>query len=1541
MPIVIPSTASLVVKTLGFLGGFGPSVSTAFSSLGFAVDDANKADTSGYVTNDLVTSIAAAAGSISSLVGFCGEFSLTAGGKTLSTISGVFGLVAGGAAWANDVNKMYKTYQMGGTVNESDAAAFAGDFISWAAGIALMGDPPAAALLVVGVVAVDIATTYIALSSTGKYNLNNLANNVLGAASNVIQSASQAAQTQLNSMADNIFGCLSGDPAAVNSLSLTGVIGDFLQSDGSLYSVNKQVSDAFSACSLYPQRVDPFALDLDGDGIETSGVSAINPVMFDINGTGVKQAVGWISADDGLLALDRNGNGVIDSGAELFGDATTKSDGQKAEDGFDALADLDSNGDGVIDSKDAQFANLLVWRDLNQDGISQSNELFTLAQVGVVSINVANTSHSAELDNGNVIEDIGTYTRSDGTLEAAGTAGQLADVDLAEDTFQSSFTDTVPLTDEAAGLPDMQGSGQVRSLREAASLSTTFAGLLEQFKAATTSADQRALVAQIVQAWSDTSTMATTFTGAYAGHNLTVDMQGVWSPDDVQPGTDAYNAWADMLTVMEHFNGRTYQPVPDGTDPVNLTLWHSARDLLQQSYQALCDSVYENLALQTRLQPYLSAVSVSIADDGTTSLDFSGLTSALSAAVQANPAQGLMDWLELTQFESSNWGQYGWDGKASMIAFISSEQQAGAWDALAAQLPPSFADEAAQYGLTVLTNGNVRVFAGSGDDVMVGTAGNDTISTGDGNNLVIAGQGDDTIYGGANSDTYLFNLGDGNDTIQDYGTGTDVLRFGPGIKPSDVFVFAAANGRDLILKLANGYDSVTIANYYSAGSGSHDYRIEQFEFDDGTVWDASTIQANGGADIIGTDRADAITSTGVDGGVIDAGKGNDTITGGALSDTYVFNLGDGADTILDYGTGTDVIRFGAGISPADVSLSASMSGQDLILSLANGTDKITIRNYFVSGSGGHDYRIEQVQFADGTVWDSSILTAGGANITGTAGADIITSTGIDGDVITGGPGNDRINGGALSDTYVFNLGDGADTIVDYGTGTDVLRFGAGINPADVSLSSSLTGQDLIIALANGTDKVTVQNYFVTGSGGHDYRIEQIQFADGTVWDASMLTSAGADITGTAGPDIITSTGVDGDVITGGPGNDRINGGALSDTYVFNLGDGADTILDYGTGADVIRFGTGINPANVTLSASLTGQDLIISLSNGTDRITVQNYFAAGSGGHDYRIEQIQFADGTVWDSSMLTAAGANITGTAAAEVITSTGVDGDVITGGPGNDRINGGALSDTYIFNLGDGADTISDYGTGTDVLRFGAGINPSDVSLRAANGGADLVIALANGSDQVTVQNYFANGSGGHDYQIEQVQFADGTVWTANDMTTSVKGLTGTAGDDTLTGGNLADVLNGGAGNDILIGGKGNDTLIGGVGSDTYELSRGDGQDIIDNTTPDTTQGKLDTVQYSSDIVSDQLWFQQVGNDLEVDVIGTNDHVTVKNWYTDAANHVQQFVAGDGKVLADSQVDQLVSAMANLAPPVLGQTTLPDSYRNALAPTLNSTWH
>ena len=169
----------------------------------------------------------------------------------------------------------------------------------------------------------------------------------------------------------------------------------------------------------------------------------VNFEDLDANADTVKTGTAWAAADDGLLVWDRNGNGSIDSGRELFGDETILANGQKAANGFAALAELDTGslvngvmvgaGDGKFDAKDAQYANLRVWRDLNQDGISQAGELQTLAQSGVQSINLTSTASSTSYANGNAtLVQTGSFTRTDGS------AGQAGSFILAQD-FVSAF----------------------------------------------------------------------------------------------------------------------------------------------------------------------------------------------------------------------------------------------------------------------------------------------------------------------------------------------------------------------------------------------------------------------------------------------------------------------------------------------------------------------------------------------------------------------------------------------------------------------------------------------------------------------------------------------------------------------------------------------------------------------------------------------------------------------------------------------------------------------------------------------------------------------------------------------------------------------------------------------------------------------------------------------------------------------------------------------------------------------------------------------
>ncbi|MFD2451357.1 Ig-like domain-containing protein [Ideonella paludis] len=169
-------------------------------------------------------------------------------------------------------------------------------------------------------------------------------------------------------------------------------------------------STAYKTASHFYQS--PLVLDLNGDGVQTVGIE--HGVAFDLNADGKKEQTGWTDGQDGLLVWDRNGNGQVDNGTELFGDATRLSNGQTARDGFSALADLDSNGDGLITAADAQFANLEVWVDSNQDGQTQAGELVGLGAVGVVSLNL-NAQQTEVLQNGNIIGLTSHYTKADGS----------------------------------------------------------------------------------------------------------------------------------------------------------------------------------------------------------------------------------------------------------------------------------------------------------------------------------------------------------------------------------------------------------------------------------------------------------------------------------------------------------------------------------------------------------------------------------------------------------------------------------------------------------------------------------------------------------------------------------------------------------------------------------------------------------------------------------------------------------------------------------------------------------------------------------------------------------------------------------------------------------------------------------------------------------------------------------------------------------------------------------------------------------------------
>lgn len=194
-----------------------------------------------------------------------------------------------------------------------------------------------------------------------------------------------------------------GDRLEILSIATKWHVTSELKIEYTLQDIDGDFSKAIAKTQAYHS---PLVFDLDGDGIEL--VNADAGVMFDMNNDGVMDQTGWVAPDDGLLALDVNGDGIVNNQSELFGNTDAHANG------FQNLAQHDLNGDGVINSSDAVFSQLVIWQDANQDGFSDVSEMFSLMELQIASINLNATAASYKIGD-NVVTDESTFTRTDGT----------------------------------------------------------------------------------------------------------------------------------------------------------------------------------------------------------------------------------------------------------------------------------------------------------------------------------------------------------------------------------------------------------------------------------------------------------------------------------------------------------------------------------------------------------------------------------------------------------------------------------------------------------------------------------------------------------------------------------------------------------------------------------------------------------------------------------------------------------------------------------------------------------------------------------------------------------------------------------------------------------------------------------------------------------------------------------------------------------------------------------------------------------------------
>ncbi|CDG95127.1 Complete genome; segment 14/17 (modular protein) [Xenorhabdus bovienii str. puntauvense] len=157
--------------------------------------------------------------------------------------------------------------------------------------------------------------------------------------------------------------------------------------------IEQQISD-------FENKETPLVIDLTGDGIAT--IKENGNIFFDHDNNGIIESSGWIESNSAFLVWDKNKDGKINNGNELFGNNSILKNGTQADNGFAALADLDDNNDGVFDQNDSLWNSLELWIDYNRDAITDSRELHKLSESGISSINLAYKENGFKDINGNV-----------------------------------------------------------------------------------------------------------------------------------------------------------------------------------------------------------------------------------------------------------------------------------------------------------------------------------------------------------------------------------------------------------------------------------------------------------------------------------------------------------------------------------------------------------------------------------------------------------------------------------------------------------------------------------------------------------------------------------------------------------------------------------------------------------------------------------------------------------------------------------------------------------------------------------------------------------------------------------------------------------------------------------------------------------------------------------------------------------------------------------------------------------------------------------
>tara|TARA_R110002111_G_scaffold236693_1_gene298033 strand:+ start:995 stop:4153 length:3159 start_codon:yes stop_codon:yes gene_type:complete len=714
----------------------------------------------------------------------------------------------------------------------------------------------------------------------------------------------------------------------------------------------------------------PLVLDLDGDGIELAALNGTGSIYWDIDVDGMAEASGWITGGDGLLAIDLDADGVINDHAELFGNKTGSANG------FVALAAYDTNSDDAITSADTQFDDLLVWVDANADGHSQADELHTLDDLSITSI---------DLDYSNVNYTIsGNEILQESTFTINGQTRDIVDAWFAYDNVNTEYAEDYTLDIRTLFLPNLRGFGNLPDLHIAMSLDETLLDMVQEVAVAdketllNTTFDLQGNIENILFRWAGVDGIAPNSRGnsisdarklEFLEELLVEDFIGL--EDNADPGSGQSQLLESAFaTVLNHTT-------------VAFFLQSDGKSLLpaEASYNSLAGAV-EGVDIQGIVY-FLRDYNANVTGTDEGDYYFYNSGNANDTIYDADGDDTLVfgdgiDTDDIRLWNANNGDLYIYHG----VNYVRvNDHFDGTGEEIETALFLDGSEIDLVNNLTITGSSNSEYVYGLGDD-----------------NTLIGLTGNDTLYGGAGSDTYLYNIGDGNDKIYDDAGMVDVIEFGAGIDVGDVRLWNANNG-DLYLYLGSNYIKV---NDHFDGTGEE---IETALFADSTTLDLVNNLTFTGTSyneyVYGTGNADTLNGLAGndrlygygDGDTLYGDAGNDYLYGGFGDDTLYG--GDGGDYL--YGEGgadnfvfesasafnnSDIIQdFNAGDGDAlDIS--------DLLIEYDPLTDAITDFVHITSNGTNSFLRVD----ADGGA-NNFIQIAQLSNVTGLSDEEALETSG--------------------------------------------------------------------------------------------------------------------------------------------------------------------------------------------------------------------------------------------------------------------------------------------------------------------------------------------------------------------------------------------------------------------------------------------------------------------------------------------------------------------------------------------------------------------